>query len=220
MRSLSALELGSVSGETFNYSDMGYNVLAEVIAKVSGELFEEYVQNHIFTPLGMTHSTFLLEEVDPELLVAAHVADEASKEVIISPIFPYNRSQAPSSCLHSNVEDMSRWLIAQMNGGELDGQRILTPASQATLWTMLSTPGYGGIWQEYGWGCWLGELEGKPTIMSAGAQPGVQTMAGLVVPEHSLAVIALGNYLASYDDPFYAVGLAEEMMKQFLADAV
>jgi CubicO group peptidase (beta-lactamase class C family) len=196
---------------------MGYDILGDVIAKVSGELFEEYIQNHIFTPLGMTHSTFLLSEVDPDLLVAAHVLDQRTYEVIVSPNFPYDRKHAPSSCLHSNVEDMSRWLIAQMNGGELDGQRILNPNSQERLWTMLSTPGYDGMWQEYGWGWWLGDLEGERTVFSAGAQPGVQTMAGLVTPEHSLAVIALGNYLGSFDDPFYAVDFAAELTKQLLA---
>jgi CubicO group peptidase (beta-lactamase class C family) len=216
VRSLHPLELSSAPGETFSYSDMGYNVLGDVIAKVSGELFEEYIQHHLFTPLGMTHSTFLVNEVDPDRLVAAHVLDDATQQVIISPIFPYNRSQAPSSCLHSNVEDMSRWLIAHLNGGELAGTRILSPASHETLWSLLSTPDYGGIWQDYAWGWWLGNLDGEPTIMSAGAQPGVQTMAGLLVPEHSLAVIALGNYLASYDDPFYAVGLAEEVTKLIL----
>lgn len=205
VRSLATIKLATNPGETFSYSDTGYDVLADVIAKVSGELFEDYIKHHIFTPLGMKHSTFLLKEVDPEMLVTAHALDAATKQVAASPVFPYNRKHAPSSCLHSNVEDMSRWVMAHLNGGELDGQRILQPASQQLLWERLSTLGYGGILDGYGWGWFLGELNGHVTATSIGAQPGVQTLAGLLVPDQSLGVIALGNYLSASEEPFYAM---------------
>lgn len=216
VRSLADVKLSSNPGETFTYSDTGYDVLADVIAKVSGELFEEYIKQHIFRPLGMNHSTFLLKEVDPSLLVSAHIVDPTTKQIVHSPVFPYTRRHAPSSCLHSTVEDMSRWVIAQLNGGELEGQRILQATSQKQLWERLSTPGYGGIVDGYGWGWFLGEFKGHATATSIGAQPGVQTLAGLLVPDQKLGVIALGNCLSSADDPFYAmdfgVWLADKLL--------
>ena len=52
-------------GEGWSYSNSGFDTLGDVIAKVSGQSFEEYVQEHILTPLGMKDSTFLLSDVDP-----------------------------------------------------------------------------------------------------------------------------------------------------------
>lgn len=205
VRSLATVKLISNPGETFTYSDTGYDLLADVIAKMSGELFEEYIKQHIFQPLGMQHSTFLLSEVDPAQLVSAHVVDPTTKQIVHSPVFPYNRRHAPSSCLHSNVEDMSRWVMAHLNGGELGGQRILQTGSQLQLWERLSTLGYGGILDGYGWGWFLGDLNGHQTATSIGAQPGVQTLAGLLIPDQQIGIIALGNCRSSADDPFYAM---------------
>ncbi|MFN8493413.1 MAG: serine hydrolase domain-containing protein [Caldilineaceae bacterium] len=216
VRSLSTLKLASTPGETFSYSDMGYDIMADLIAKVSGEIFENYIQKHIFTPLGMKHSTFLVKEVAPAQLSASHILDKTGQKVIVNPQFPYDRKHAPSSCLHSNVEDMSRWIIAHLNGGELDGQRMLNAASHQTLWTMLAKTGYGDIFQGYGWGWFFGEMDGQQTVSSIGAQPGVQTTAGLIVPEKAQAVIALGNYLNSSQESFYTVEFAGEATKKLL----
>jgi len=56
-RSLSNLQLLFGPGAKFAYSNIAYEVLGDVIAKTSGESFEEYVQHYILTPLGMKNST-------------------------------------------------------------------------------------------------------------------------------------------------------------------
>lgn len=214
--SLETQKLVGAPGEKFEYSDIGYDTLATVIANVSDEIFEEYIQNHIFTPLGMQDSTFLFEEVNPELLVAAHCRPSSSETTTFCPNFPYDRKHAPSSCLHTNLYDFSRWLQAHMRGGELEGKRILHKMSQATLWQPLSTPGWGGLLQNYGWGWWLGEINGQRAVSSIGGQPGVQTI-GLIVPNANMAVIALGNYFSGGDEPFYAMDFATWVMEKLLA---
>jgi CubicO group peptidase (beta-lactamase class C family) len=51
-------------GTRWQYSNIGFEVLADLIAKVSHEPFEEYMQRRIFTPLGMKHTTLLMTDVD------------------------------------------------------------------------------------------------------------------------------------------------------------
>src|SRR6185437_16723788 len=51
-----------------------------------------------------------------------------------SKVYPYNRIHSPSSDLHSNVLDMARWAIANMNRGELDGVRILKSSTYEMMW--------------------------------------------------------------------------------------
>ena len=121
-------------GPDFLYSDVGYDILADLIHNVTGELFENYMRRHILDPLNMKDATFLFTEVKPKDLVAAHVRDENGNVVVWDGYFPYDRKHAPSSCLHCNVEDFSQWLLAHMNGGALHGKRILRPGKPgATL---------------------------------------------------------------------------------------
>src|ERR1044072_9487831 len=108
IRGLNKLSLLSAPGEKFRYSNIAFEVLGDVIAKVSGMSFESYVQVNILAPLGMEHSTLLVRETNPNLLVAPHIRDKNGK-VVVSKIFPYNRPHAASSTLYSNIDDMSRW---------------------------------------------------------------------------------------------------------------
>lgn len=197
-------------GDQFRYSDFGYDILADLIHKVSGELFEDYCHGHFFEPLQMNDSTFLFSEIAPEALVAAHIRDEDGTPVVWDN-FPYDRKHAPSSCLHSNVVDMSNWALAHMNHGELNGNRILQPKNQAQLWEVLFPWGGEDALKAYGWGWELGDIEGEPLVTSFGGQPGVQTVVALL-PEKGLGVIVLGNILGTLqpdgNDPYVVGDLA------------
>jgi len=91
------------------------------------------VQEHILSPLGMKDSTLLKKEANPSLLTTPHVLDD-ELEPKVSEAFPYNRMHSPSSTLISNVHDMSRWAMANLNRGELDGKRILKESSYDIMW--------------------------------------------------------------------------------------
>src|SRR6185436_17880545 len=132
VRSVANFSLVWAPGEKFGYSNTAYEILGDVIAKVSGESFEDYTSHHILTPLGMKDSTLFMREANPELLASPHVKQDG--QIVVSKVFPYNRAHAPSSTLDSSIEDMSRWAIATLNRGELDGKRILKTTTYDTLW--------------------------------------------------------------------------------------
>ena len=111
-------------GEGWSYSNSGFDTLGDVIAKVSGQSFEEYVQEHVLTPLGMKDSTFLLSDVDPAALVPPHTYDE-NDNTETQEFYPYLRKHGPSATLFSSVSDMARFAVANMNHGELDGVHVL-----------------------------------------------------------------------------------------------
>jgi CubicO group peptidase (beta-lactamase class C family) len=216
VRTLETQQLVNAPGEGFFYTDLGYSMLGEVITKVSGEVFEEYMKQRLFTPLGMVHSTFRLDEVDPELYATPYARDPTSGQVAPNVVQTYNRKWAPAACLYSSVEDMSRWVSAHLNGGKLNGQRILQPESIALLWQHQSQTGWGGILDQYARGWWLGEIDGHPAVLTVGGMPGIQTLGGLIIPDQALAVIALGNYHEGWEmKPYatdFAVWLAGELM--------
>ncbi len=87
VRSLADMTLLHAPGGQFEYSGIGYDILGDIVAKMSGQPFETYIAEQILQPLGMEHSTFLLDEVDPALLISPHIPNTAG-ETVINDIFP------------------------------------------------------------------------------------------------------------------------------------
>lgn len=179
VRGLSDRTLLFAPGEKFRYSNMAFEILGDVIAKVSGQSFDDYVQDRILTPLRMTDSTLLVRRADARLLTWGHELDARGRP-FPSKIFPYNRAHSPSSNLHSNVLDMARWAIANMNHGELDGRRILQTSTYGLMWKRTSSP-VGISW-------FLGEYRGAAMIGHSGGDTGYKTDLA-ILPEKKIAVV-------------------------------
>jgi CubicO group peptidase (beta-lactamase class C family) len=97
----------------FSYSNIGYEILGVVIAKISGVTFEEYIKQNIFIPLGMKNSELLTYERDMSQICAPHYKNDKN-EVIKAQVFPYSRTHGPSSTLTSNADDIRKWAIANL----------------------------------------------------------------------------------------------------------
>jgi CubicO group peptidase (beta-lactamase class C family) len=194
VRSLGDLHLLREPGSKFSYSNIAYDVLGDVVAKASGSSFEDYVQQHILTPLGMKNSTLLYRDVDPSLLSDGHVLNSRGNP-IVSEAYPYNRIHSPSSNLHSNAIDMTRWAIANMNHGELNGKRILNASTYSSMWrpsedigdaaTGTSVTAEGISW-------YLGTYRGHPFVTHSGGDLGFITDLAML-PDQRIAVVWMAN---------------------------
>lgn len=111
----------------FAYSNIGYDILGLVIAKVSGLSFEEYMTQNIFRPLVMTDSSFFTPERDMGKICAPHEKNSENQTIPMSH-YPYNRIHAPSSTLTSNLYDVSKWGIAHLK------QKLLKPDTYKMVW--------------------------------------------------------------------------------------
>jgi CubicO group peptidase (beta-lactamase class C family) len=194
VRSLGGKSLIADPGTLFRYSNMAFEVLGDLVAKVSGKSFEDYVEAHILKPLGMKDSTLLVKKADPKLLTTPHVMGE-SFEVSVSKVFPYNRMHGPSSTLYSNVLDMSRWAIANMNRGELDGKRILKASTYDVMWKLGDVPG-----ARAGLSWFIGKRQSVEdpakeymTIYHSGRDTGFVSQLTMI-PDRSVAVVMMINY--------------------------
>lgn len=184
VRSLADRKMLFTPGDEFSYSNMAYEVLGDVIAKVSGQSFEEYMQENILTPLEMDKSTFLKQEMPPELETTPHYGSGST-----STVYPYHRAHAPSSTLHSNVLEMSNWAIANMNRGTFNDKQILRESSYDLLWKpykQLSND------RSIGLGWFTGTSGERFRIFHGGADIGFRTSL-VMLPEESIAVIILAN---------------------------
>jgi CubicO group peptidase (beta-lactamase class C family) len=106
------------------YSNYATAIAGLVVANVSGLSFNDYIQKNIFDPLGMKNSSFV--EPLPEPLaanMAASYAIEAGK--FVSKPFEIIANFGPAGAQSATSVDMVKFGQAILNGGELNGQRIL-----------------------------------------------------------------------------------------------
>ena len=215
VRELAEFNLDAAPGETWAYSNLGYNVLGEVIAKISGETYEEYVQRHILAPLGMDSSTFILGEIDFNSLARGHYPDEAGN-VMMTEDFPYTRAYAPAAGLVTNLTDLMRWASALSNYGELAGVRILKASSCDEMWSRVTTLGWGGLFEDYGLGWILAESDGHRLVWHLGTNPGYQANV-IVAPDEGIGIVTLDNFLSMTEDqPWSATDVGNAVMLKML----
>ena len=169
------------------YSNMAFDTLGDVIGKASGSSFESYMSTHVLGPLGMTSSSFIHAETPEEHRTQGHsIWFTETIEPSPCPVYPYNRRHAPSSTLNSSVDDMCRWMLANLARGELDGERILAEESYAEMWSRDDeTPGVGLSW-------FLEDLAGRPSVMHSGGDTGFTSLL-ILLPEDGLGVVLMSN---------------------------
>jgi CubicO group peptidase (beta-lactamase class C family) len=112
-------------GSGFEYSNANYVVLGMVIQAVSGQSYEEYVQDHIFKPLGMQNSFTSQAEAQQHGMSAGY--SRWFGFPVASGDLPYPRGMVPGGYLISSAEDLGRYLIAQNNQGHYGSSSILSP---------------------------------------------------------------------------------------------
>lgn len=119
-------------GEIPAYSNYGVGLASYIVQRVSGQPFEQYVHDHIFAPLGMTHSSFYqpLEKPLDTLVSDGYRSKTTSPPVGFEFFIPLG-----AGAVSSTAEDMGHFGQALLNGGELDGKRILKPETLALMWT-------------------------------------------------------------------------------------
>jgi CubicO group peptidase (beta-lactamase class C family) len=166
------------------------------------------MKENIFNPCGMYNSTFLINDVPQRLATSPHVFSN-NCYFDVSEIYPYNRSHAGSSTLHSNIEDMLKWESVFINSGKFENKEILSTESMKM---MLSTqhPHTFDENSSEGLGVFIENLNGKNLIYHSGSDVGYSTYFG-IIPQDSVAIVFMSNlhrfvpYDAITNTLFYAV---------------
>lgn len=109
-------------GSVYEYSYLGYSLLGLLIEAVSGETFEDYVQSHIVQPLQLTETVFVVAPDSVETIAPAHVDRDEVPHTTFRDV--------PAAGLVSSVRDMSRFMQALLQPGE-----ILSRESTEALFT-------------------------------------------------------------------------------------
>ena len=196
-------------GEIIAYSDFGASLAGLIVEEVSGKPFATYVAENIFTPLGMSSSSF--EQPMPPELMARLATGYGFRDGKYTR-YPYDFVEvSPAAAFQGTVLDLANFMIAHLEGGRLGDARILEEATVEAMHTTQVThhPKLRG--RAYGFSEWL--ENGQRALFHDGGMPGYMARV-LLVPEHRLGFAVVYN-----GDSFTpAALLGRKLTSAFLAE--
>jgi len=167
----------------FEYSNFGSALAGFIVEEVSGEPFAEYIEKHIFKPLGMHRSTFLL----PSQLPAQTAENFAVSYAIENGLNRRMRldegdfSVAPAANLLMTGNDIARFMIAHLQNGRYKKTRILSEASAKHMhqpWLSADAP------KDFGYGFFWRTEKGQRVMFHAGGYQFGNVNLMQLIPEH------------------------------------
>ncbi len=169
-------------GTRYSYSNTGYIILGEIVARVSGMPFGEFLEQRILKPLGMTRTVFEPEGGAPGLARGYRTFALSGPE----PAVPEGRGwTGAAGGLYSTASDLVKWDLALLGG------RVLKPES-LKLMTSPRTLKDGSI-SNYGCGLRIGHPDGRLVLSHSGATAGF-TGQNAILPESRSAVVIVVNF--------------------------
>src|SRR5690606_10324893 len=179
--------------EKYHYNNNMFIVAGEVLARVSGMSWEEFIVNRIFKPVGMNSSYPSWSRVPrPANIIEAHAP--VNGKVVQIP-HDWNNTANAAGGIMSNITDLSKWVIMQLNEGvTADGKQLFSKKQQKEMWriqtptTVSSSNPYASNFSGYGLGWVLTDVKGKLQVGHTGGLIGTVTQVTLI-PEMKLGII-------------------------------
>jgi CubicO group peptidase (beta-lactamase class C family) len=194
-------ELNFEPGEEYSYSNTGYTLLAEIVARVTGQSFREWTTINIFKPLGMTNTHFHDDHTEiVKNRASSYTPDKKGGfRNVVS-----NLTAVGSSSLFSTIDDLSKW-IKNFEERRVGGAAV---ADQMFETGVLNN----GKKLNYAFGLVMGEYRGIKTVHHSGGWAGFRSHI-VQFPKQKFSVAVLSNL-----STMKSVPLANQIADIYLAD--
>jgi CubicO group peptidase (beta-lactamase class C family) len=205
VRALSTLVLTRLAGSAHEYSNANYQLLGLILEAASGESYADYVQQHILTPLGMSHTYTSQAEAKEDGLAVGHRYWFAVP--LAAPHMPLPQAGLAGGGLISSAEDMARYLIAHLNGGRCGDAQVLSAAGIEELHRGAADIGHEALPQDlgvlrlwlkdiqlgqYGMGWFVDKIGETNVVSHGGTLPDFGTYMA-ILPEQKKGLVLLFN---------------------------
>ena len=159
------------------YSNMAYTLIAYLVQKFSGVPYKQYIQEHIFTPMEMTSTSFEPRPDMDERLSIPYTVDEKTGSQVAT--VRLKAAVWPAGLVYGTVLNQANWLITNLNGGGFKDKRIIREQTLEQMFTRQydqfkgriqdiwgnETAGFGLTW-------WTQVRDGDRYIAHSGSVPG------------------------------------------------
>ncbi len=176
-------------GDIYSYSSAGFWLSGFVVEELYGKPYADAMSELLFKPVGMERTTLRPFLAITYPFATGHALD-AGKPVIIRPMFN-NVAMWPAGSIFSNSKDLSRWVIALLNDGKVDGQQVVSSSLVKQLGQHhVAVPGETDSY--YGYGLTVFKYQNLEFVAHGGFSRGYGSMIQMV-PSRKFAVIVLTN---------------------------
>lgn len=194
VRSWTDAYLVAEPGEIFSYSNLGYALAGRVLEEVSGKSYADAMNDGLFQPLGMRRSTLRPMMAMTYPLAQGHdIVPGQTNLSVVRPFADDARFWANGG-VFTSIVDYSRFAVAFLNDGKLEGKQALSPAVIAKL----SAPhvempgGNAAEHPRHGYGLNIRDYRGVRVLQHGGLRVGFGSLVR-IVPEFRFAVLILAN---------------------------
>jgi CubicO group peptidase (beta-lactamase class C family) len=183
----------------FGYQNIMYLAAGQIVARVTGKSWDDFVRERIFTPLGMSSSSTSIRAFAGQKNIATpHARVEGKVQAI-----PWRNVDniAPAGSINSNAVDMAEWIRLQLGAGLYKGARLISSGAikemheqQAIIrkeppWTLLMPDTH---FLGYGLGWFVHDYRGRKVVQHGGNIDGMTALVGMI-PDEKLGVSILSN---------------------------
>ena len=205
----------------YDYDNILYLVAGEVIKRVSGESWEDFVQKRILDQIGMDNSSTMPPSMSGlENLATPHMVINGTLETIDWHEHNPEHINGALGAVLSNVDDLSQWMLLHLNEGKYGEnleKQLFTKETQREMWKIQTTINvkpndrYNPHFSGYGLGWRLADMKGKLTVSHTGDLSGMLSKT-IMIPELDLGVVILTN-------SYYGGGGVFQAVSQTILDA-
>lgn len=183
----------------YDYDNLLYMVAGEVVTRVSGMTWEQFVEEKIMKPLEMNRSAASFARLkDQTNVIDGHSVVDGQLQVV--PRHDLKNGQCSAGGIYSSISDMSKWMICQLENGKYDpnlGSQLISAAVQREMWSPQTNmpvriDKYNSHFSAYGLGWGLTDVKGTKQVSHTGGMEGMVTQVTLL-PEMKLGIVVLTN---------------------------
>ena len=173
------------------YSNIGAALAGHAVEHATGQPLDAYTREHFFKPLGMDHTRWFMADAPMDDHATLYVSEGPMR----LPIQPYGLQTWPDGGLRTSVDDLSKFFIALLQGGEYEGTRVLSRESAREMvrlqFTAASKPGNVDIAEKNSGLFWQTKFDHR-FVGHGGGDPGLRTEM-LATPALDTGVILFTN---------------------------
>src|SRR5690554_3528690 len=182
----------------YDYDNLLYIVAGEIVARVSGKTYDNYIEENFFKPLGMTRSKLSIPQIeaDPNR-IDGHAPVNGKLETTVG---TFTQIATPAAGIFASINDMGKWVQAMLNEGKY-GENLKDSLFSKKVHSEMWTPQtilrrgkgpYNTHFSAYGLGWFLSDVNGYFQATHTGGLLGIVSQV-TIIPELELGIIVLTN---------------------------
>ncbi|GEA10631.1 serine hydrolase domain-containing protein [Alteromonas sp. KUL49] len=178
---------------TFDYTNVGYNILSHWMDNTFETNWQTQLATNIFKPLGMNQTSALMSDATSnDWALAKGYSVKSPTPTTPVYLIKTDDSMHAAGGMITTAQDMAKFLLAQVNGGILEGTQVIPKEVIAKSHESLITHSMFGHEQSYGWGWFNRDIFDQRILEHRGGYSGASTYMS-IMPEKQIGLVVLSN---------------------------